>query len=175
MYATSRAAGKKIRRSATAAPITSEEAASVPQPNEAAIYRRSTLAAGTLADELCVAETTNFDCDRTRTLPPPEFSFARPVERRRSPTPGRHTDRVIWNRSPRTIQLVAIDIEVQRLELGDVIMVAVSDRDQEVEATVVRDIVRRENSVLVTLRVADADDFVKEWPLGETVTVVRGP
>ena len=72
-------------------------------------------------------------------------------------------------------QLVAIDIEVQRLELGDVIMVAVLDRDQEVEATVVRDIVRRENSVLVTLRVADADDFVKEWPLGETVTVVRGP
>ena len=72
-------------------------------------------------------------------------------------------------------QLVAIDIEVQRLELGDVIMVAVPGGDREVEATVVRDIVRRENSVSVTLRVADADDFVKEWPLGETVTVVRGP
>ena len=72
-------------------------------------------------------------------------------------------------------QLVAIDIEVQRLELGDVIMVAVPGGDREVEATVVRDTVRRENSVSVTLRVADADDFVKEWPLGETVTVVRGP
>ncbi len=175
MYATSRAAEKKIRRSATAAPITSEEAASVPQPNEAAIYRRSTLAAGTLADELCVAETTNFDCDRTRTLPPPEFFLcstgraSRKPNSRSSYRPGDLEPLSAYD------QLVAIDIEVQRLELGDVIMVAVPDRDREVEATVVRDIVRSENSVLVTLRVADADDFVKEWPLGETVTVVRGP
>ena len=70
---------------------------------------------------------------------------------------------------------MAIDIEVQRLVLGDVIMADVPERDGEVEATVVREIARSENSVSVTLRVAGAEDFVKEWPLGAMVTVVRGP
>ena len=70
---------------------------------------------------------------------------------------------------------MAIDIEVQRLVLGDVIMADVPEQDGEVEATVVREIARSENTVLVTLRVAGADDFVMEWPLGAMVTVVRGP
>ena len=70
---------------------------------------------------------------------------------------------------------VAIDIEVQRLVLGDVIMADVAEQGGEVEATVVREIARSEHTVLVTLRVAGADDFVREWPLGAMVTVVRGP
>lgn len=71
--------------------------------------------------------------------------------------------------------LVAIDIEVQRLQLGDVIMANAPGRDAEVEARVLREIDRREDSVLVTLRAAGVDDFVKEWPLDAMVTVVRGP
>ena len=70
---------------------------------------------------------------------------------------------------------MAIDIEVQRLELGDVILADIPDRGGVVEATVVRAIARSENTVVVTLRVAGADDFVKEWPLDVMVTVVRGP
>ncbi len=67
---------------------------------------------------------------------------------------------------------MAIDFEVQRLQIGDVIRM---DRTGEVEATVVRDIERTETSVRVALRVAGGEDFVQEWPLGEMVTVVRGP
>jgi hypothetical protein len=33
----------------------------------------------------------------------------------------------------------------------------------------------REGTVLATLRVLGQDDFVKEWPLDELVTLVRGP
>ncbi len=70
---------------------------------------------------------------------------------------------------------MAIDIEVQRLQLGDVIMADAPGHDTQVEARVLREIDRREDSVFVTLRVAGADDFVKEWPLDAMVTVVRGP
>ncbi len=70
---------------------------------------------------------------------------------------------------------MAIDIEVQRLQLGDVIMVNPPGRDAEVEAKVLREIDRREDSVFVTLRAAGVDDFVEEWPLDTMVTVVRGP
>jgi hypothetical protein len=70
---------------------------------------------------------------------------------------------------------VAIDIEVQRLQLGDVIMTDAPGHDAKVEATVFREIDRREDSVLVALRAAGTDDFVKEWPLGAMVTVIRGP
>jgi hypothetical protein len=71
--------------------------------------------------------------------------------------------------------LVAIDIEVQRLQLGDVIMADAPGHDAQVEARVLREIDRTGDSVFVTLRVAGADDFVKEWPLDAMVTVVRGP
>jgi hypothetical protein len=65
---------------------------------------------------------------------------------------------------------MAFDFVVQRLEIGDVILL------DGTEATVARDIERTETSVRVTLRVeGSADDIVREWPLGEMVTVVRGP
>jgi hypothetical protein len=66
---------------------------------------------------------------------------------------------------------MAIDFEVQRLQIGDVILV----EPGEVEATVVRDIDRDETTVRATLRIAGGEDFVLEWPLGTMVTVVRGP
>jgi hypothetical protein len=70
---------------------------------------------------------------------------------------------------------VALDIEVQRLLIGDVILIALPDQSSKVEATVVHDITRTEDTILATLRVAGQDEFVKEWPLGELVTVIRGP
>jgi hypothetical protein len=70
---------------------------------------------------------------------------------------------------------VALDVEVQRLQIGDVVLVDLSDQGANVEATVVREIDRTAGSVLATLRVEGRDDFVKEWPLGELVTLVRGP
>jgi hypothetical protein len=65
---------------------------------------------------------------------------------------------------------MAFDFVVQRLQIGDVILLG------ETEATVTRDIVRTGNSVRVTLRLDDSsEDVVKEWPLDAMVTVVRGP
>jgi hypothetical protein len=70
---------------------------------------------------------------------------------------------------------MAIEFPVQRLGIGDVVLVDLGDQDQKVEATVVRDIDRTETTVRATLRVEGRDDFVLEWPLGDLVTVVRGP
>jgi len=70
---------------------------------------------------------------------------------------------------------MAIEFVVQRLQLGDVILTDLPDQGGKVEATVVREIERTESAVRVTLRVGGHDDFVKEWPLDEMVTVVRGP
>ena len=70
---------------------------------------------------------------------------------------------------------MALDVEVQRLQLFDVVMADLPDDGAKVEATVVREIDRRESTVLVTLRVAGHEDFVREWDLGELITVVRGP
>ena len=65
---------------------------------------------------------------------------------------------------------MAFDFVVQRLEIGDVILL------DGTEATVTRDIERTETSVRVTLRVeGSSEDIVREWALGEMVTVVRGP
>ena len=65
---------------------------------------------------------------------------------------------------------MAFDFVVQRLQIGDVILV------DGTEATVLRDIVRTETSVRVTLRVeGSSEEMVREWPLDELVTVVRGP
>ena len=55
------------------------------------------------------------------------------------------------------------------------ILVDDPDRGRAIEATVVRGIDRTESTVRVVLRVEGSDDFVKEWALGEMVTVVRGP
>ena len=70
---------------------------------------------------------------------------------------------------------MAIEVMVQRLEIGDVVLVSPPEQNEQVEATVVRDIDRTDTSVRVTLRVGEQDYFVKDWPLDELVTVVRGP
>lgn len=68
-----------------------------------------------------------------------------------------------------------MEIAVQRLELEDVVLIDFPEEGGEVEAKVVRPIDRTEATVRVSLRVEGREDFVKEWPLGEMVTVVRGP
>ena len=70
---------------------------------------------------------------------------------------------------------MAMEYDVQRLELGDVVLIDLPDRGGEVEAKVVRPIDRTGTTVRVSLRVEGRDDFVREWPLDEKVTVVRGP
>jgi len=70
---------------------------------------------------------------------------------------------------------MAFDFVAQRLEIGDVVLIDLPDEDAQVEATVVREIDRTDAAVRATLRVKGREDFVKEWPLGELVTVVRGP
>jgi fructose-specific phosphotransferase system component IIB len=70
---------------------------------------------------------------------------------------------------------MAIDFEVQRLQIGDVIRIELPGQAGAAEALVVRDIERAETTVRATLRVAGREDFVEEWPLGTMVTVVRGP
>ena len=73
-------------------------------------------------------------------------------------------------------RLVAIEFVVQRLQIGDVILPYLPEQGGEVEATVARHTERTETSVRAILRVEGHEDFVvKEWPLGELVTVVRGP
>jgi hypothetical protein len=70
---------------------------------------------------------------------------------------------------------MAMDYDVQRLELGDVVMIDPDDQTGPVEAKVVRPIERTDTTVRVSLRVDGGEEFVKEWRLGEQVTVVRGP
>ena len=68
-----------------------------------------------------------------------------------------------------------MEYAVQRLEMGDVVLIDMPGPGGEVEAMVVRPIERTERTVRVALRVEGGEDFVKEWSLGEMVTVVRGP
>jgi len=70
---------------------------------------------------------------------------------------------------------MAMDYDVQRLELGDVVLIDLDDQAGKVEAEVVREIDRTDTTVRVTPRVDGREDFVREWRLGEQVTVVRGP
>jgi hypothetical protein len=70
---------------------------------------------------------------------------------------------------------MAMEFVVQRLEIGDVVLVDLGEGGGEVEATVVRDIDRTDTTVRATMRVEGREDFVKEWPLGALVVVVRGP
>ena len=64
---------------------------------------------------------------------------------------------------------MAMEFVVQRLQIGDVVLLG------EAEATVVREPERTDTLVRATMRVEGREDFVKEWPLDELVTVVRGP
>lgn len=70
---------------------------------------------------------------------------------------------------------MAIEFVAQRLQIGDVVLLDLLERGGEVEAEVVRGIDRTDTTVRATLRVKGGEDFVKEWPLGELITVVRGP
>jgi hypothetical protein len=70
---------------------------------------------------------------------------------------------------------MAIEFVAQRLEMGDVVLLSLPGEEREVEATVVRAIDRTDTTVRATLRVEGREDLVKEWRLGEFVTVVRGP
>jgi hypothetical protein len=76
---------------------------------------------------------------------------------------------------------MAIDVEVQRLQLSDVILVELPEKGAVIEAKVVRGIDRidqidpTESTVRVTLQVDGHDEFIKEYALGEIVTLVRGP
>ena len=70
---------------------------------------------------------------------------------------------------------MAMDYDVQRLELGDVGLIELEDQAGPAEAKVVREIERTDTTVRVSLRVEGREDFVREWRLGERVTVVRGP
>jgi hypothetical protein len=70
---------------------------------------------------------------------------------------------------------MAIDVPAQRLEIGDVVLLRLPGADATVEAKLVRGIERTPTSVSAQVRVAEGEDFVQEWALGELVTVVRGP
>jgi len=76
---------------------------------------------------------------------------------------------------------VAIEIDVQRLQLGDVILIQ-PPGEAIIEAKVVgespevvRELERSESTVRARLRVAGRDDLVMVWPLDTRVTLVRGP
>ena len=69
---------------------------------------------------------------------------------------------------------MAMEYDVQRLQIGDVLLIDLPDVG-EVEAKVVRSIDRTDTTVRAVLRVGRGEDFVREWPIGERVTVVRGP
>ncbi len=71
---------------------------------------------------------------------------------------------------------MAMDIPVQRLQLEDVVKIEVLDRGRRGRGPRrVRPVERTATSVPVTLRPEGGGELVKEWNLGELVTVVRGP
>ena len=77
---------------------------------------------------------------------------------------------------------MAIEVDAQRLQLGDVILVDLPGEAANVEATVVghtpqvtRPLERRDGTVRAMLRIPGRDDFLMEWPIDTHVTVVRGP
>lgn len=80
-----------------------------------------------------------------------------------------------FDSAPKYTPLMAMEYVVQRLEMGDVVLIDLPEQGGKVEAKVVEPIDRTKTTVRVSLRVAGREDFVKEWPLGEKVTVVRGP
>ncbi len=69
---------------------------------------------------------------------------------------------------------MAMEYDVQRLQMNDVVLIDLPEQG-EVEAKVLRGIDRTDTTVRVLLRVEGREDFVKEWPIGAKVTVLRGP
>jgi hypothetical protein len=77
---------------------------------------------------------------------------------------------------------VAIEVDVEMLQLGDVILIDLPDQGANIEAKVVGEspeVVRKiepgESTVRARLRVSGRDDFVMVWPLDTRVTLIRGP
>ena len=71
---------------------------------------------------------------------------------------------------------MAMEYDVQRLQMNDVVLIELPEQGGLVEAKVMRDIDRTDTTVRVVLRAAGhEEDFLKEWHIGERVTVVRGP
>jgi hypothetical protein len=70
---------------------------------------------------------------------------------------------------------MTMEYVVQRLEMGDVLLIDLPEHGGEVEAKVVRAIDRTDRTVRACLRVEGREDFIMEWPLDTKVTVVRGP
>ncbi len=70
---------------------------------------------------------------------------------------------------------MAMEYVVQRLMMGDVVLIDLPEQGEQVEAKVMRVIDRTDTSVRVLLHVQGREDFVREWPIDERVTVVRGP
>jgi len=70
---------------------------------------------------------------------------------------------------------MAMEYDVQRLVMGDVVLIDLHEQGEQVEAKVIRVIDRTETSVRVSLHVQGREDFVREWAIDERVTVVRGP
>ena len=70
---------------------------------------------------------------------------------------------------------MAMEYDVQRLVMGDVVLIDLPEQGEQFEAKVMRVIDRTDTSVRVSLHVQGRKDFVREWPIDERVTVVRGP
>jgi len=70
---------------------------------------------------------------------------------------------------------MAMEYDVQRLQENDVVVIDLPEQGGEVEAKVMRGIERTDTTVRVSLRVEGGEEFVREWPIGARVTVVRGP
>jgi hypothetical protein len=62
---------------------------------------------------------------------------------------------------------MAMEYDVQRLQMGDVVLIDLPEQGEEVEAKVIRAIDRTDTTVRVSLRVDGGEDFVEEWPLGK--------
>ena len=60
---------------------------------------------------------------------------------------------------------MAMEYDVQRLQLGDVVLIDLDDETGPVEAEVVRSIERNDTTVRVSLRVEGREEFVREWRL----------
>jgi hypothetical protein len=77
---------------------------------------------------------------------------------------------------------VAIEVDVEMLQLGDVILVDLPEQGTNIEAQVVgeapevvRELDRSESTVRARLRVPGQDDLMMVWPLDTRVTLIRGP
>jgi hypothetical protein len=102
--------------------------------------------------------------------------LSRPLSSEADEVPERRKVAALYSSS------VAIEVDVQRLQLGDVILIDLPGQETKIEAQVVghspdvtREIERSDSTVRATLRVPGRDDLVMEWPLDTHVTVVRGP